>query len=257
MGGLGIIFEEQGLATTQISLIRIHSERTNPPRALWVPFELGRPLGVPNDAAFQTRVIRAALGLLDAEQGPLLVDYGEEVPVDKEIDAPDAKEGLFCQIDWPEPPDPTAPTSELGKALLREITMMQPWYEVALKTWLRTTVGPSQLPIAEAAKYLAAFLADQTVICPRSDLPPARVLKLAYEDLKAFYTEAITMQPGFETSKCVEDWLFGETALGKALWRLRDICRASGDEQLQYLGRNSIVPDRQISPAANCISAPR
>ncbi len=65
MGGLAIIFEEEGLATTQISLIRIHTERTRPPRALWVPFELGRPLGVPNDKPFQTRVLTAALGLLD------------------------------------------------------------------------------------------------------------------------------------------------------------------------------------------------
>ena len=52
MGGLAIYFEEEGLATTQISLIRIHTERTRPPRALWVPYELGRPIGVPKTGIF-------------------------------------------------------------------------------------------------------------------------------------------------------------------------------------------------------------
>ena len=72
--------EEEGVATTQISLIRMHSEKIHPPRALWVPFELGRPLGQPNDVPFQTRVLRACLGLLDAVSGPVLQDYPLFVP---------------------------------------------------------------------------------------------------------------------------------------------------------------------------------
>ena len=50
--------EEEGLATTQISLVRLHTEKIKPPRALWVPYELGRPLGQPNDPEFQKRVLR-------------------------------------------------------------------------------------------------------------------------------------------------------------------------------------------------------
>ena len=57
MGGLSIFFEEAGLSTTGISLIRINTEKVAPPRALWVPFELGRPLGAPSDPAFQRRVL--------------------------------------------------------------------------------------------------------------------------------------------------------------------------------------------------------
>lgn len=41
---------------------------------------------------------------------------------------------------------------------------------------------------------------------------------------------------------------FRYTVSGAALWRLRAICRASSDEFLQFLGRNSIVLDRQINP---------
>ena len=214
-----------------------------------MPFELGRPLGVPNDAAFQKRVIRAAFALLDAKQGPVLIDYPEDVPASTAEGDADAMNGMVCPIALPALPDDTAPTSEVGIALVKEVASLQPWYDLAVTTRGRTTVGPSGLSIINAGKYLAAFLQDQAVPCPRQDMPAPRVLKLAYEDLKAYYTEAITVQPGFGTSKRVEDWLFRETVLGGALWRLRATCRASSDEGYQFLGRNSIVPDRQINPA--------
>lgn len=250
MGGLAIVFEEEGLATTEISLIRIHSERTVPPRALWVPFELGRPLGVPNDAAFQKRVMMAAFALLDADSGPILTDYPEDIPESAEAQDEDSMMGMVCPIDLPKPPDASAPTSEIGTALMKEIGSLAPWYDLAVRTRGRTTVGPSGLSIDAAAKYLATFLDDQSIAAPRDDMPAGRVLKLAYEDLKSYYGESITAQPGYNTSKRVEDWLFNETVLGKALWRLRAICRDSDDEYHQYLGRNSIIPDRQINPPA-------
>ena len=61
MSALAHYFEEEGLATTAIALVRHHAERIRPPRALWVPFELGRPLGAPDEPDFQKRVLRAAL----------------------------------------------------------------------------------------------------------------------------------------------------------------------------------------------------
>lgn len=214
-----------------------------------MPFELGRPLGVPNDPQFQKRVMRAAFELLEAEHGPRLVDYPEDVPAAAAARDADAMNGMVCPIALPAAPDETAPTSEVGIALIREIDALAPWYELAVSTRHRTTVGPSGLTVAQAAKHLAAFLEDQESPCPRDDMPAARVLKLAYEDLKAYYTEAITLQPGFDTSQRVEAWLFNETVLGGALWRLRAICRASKIEDYRLLGRNSIVPDRQINPA--------
>lgn len=203
---------------------------------------------MPNDPAFQKRVIRAALGLLEEEHGPLIVDYPEDVPAASADTATNGLEGMVCPIDFPALPDRDAPTGELGIALRKEIDALAPWHELAVRMRKRTTVGPSELTMRQAGNYLAAFLDDQNAPCPRADLAPAHVLKLAYEDLKAYYSEAITLQNGFNTSKRVEDWLFNETVLGAALWRLRAICRASSDEYHQFLGRNSIVPDRQINP---------
>jgi hypothetical protein len=251
VGGLAIIFEEEGLATTQISLIRLHTEKTNPPRALWVPFELGRPLGIPNDAAFQTRVLTAAFELLDADEGPILTDYLEDAPEGELETDEDAMTGMVCPISLPKFEDTNALMNEFSQSLIKEINSLAPWYDLAVRTRGRTTVGPSGLEIEDAAKFFAAFIEDQQVPAPRDDLLKGRVLKLAYEDLKAYYTEAITAQPGYSASLRVENWLFNETVFGQALWKLRDICRASEDEYYIYLGRNSIVPDRQINAPGN------
>jgi hypothetical protein len=81
VSALGHYIEEEGIATVAISLIRPQSENTRPPRALWVPFELGRPFGPPSDAAFQKRVILAALRMLEAGGGPVLLeDFPEDDP---------------------------------------------------------------------------------------------------------------------------------------------------------------------------------
>lgn len=69
MSALSYFLERDGLATTGISLVRENTENMQPPRALWVPFPLGRPLGKPGDAAFQHRVIAAGLALLHREKG--------------------------------------------------------------------------------------------------------------------------------------------------------------------------------------------
>lgn len=78
MGGLGHYLEDEGIPTTQISLIREHTAAMRPPRALWVPFNLGRPLGAPDDQDLQRRVLTAALSLLEAKHGPVLEGFPEE-----------------------------------------------------------------------------------------------------------------------------------------------------------------------------------
>jgi len=204
---------------------------------------------VPNDPAFQPRVMMAAFALLDAPEALVIVDYPAEAPEETTAFDAESMAGMVCPVDFPKPADPDAPTSEIGVALMKEIAALAPWYDLAVRMRGRTTVGPSGLEIEDAGKYLASFLGNQAAAAPRDDMPAGRVLKLAYEDLKAYYAEAVTAQPGAWSSHKVENWLFGETALGKALWTLRDICRASDDDYHQFLGRNSIVPDRQINPA--------
>ena len=58
------------LVTVGVTLVREHTEKVKPPRALWVPYPYGRPLGKPGNAALQHQVIRAALDLYAAADGP-------------------------------------------------------------------------------------------------------------------------------------------------------------------------------------------
>ena len=69
--------ERQGITTVVVQLLREVAERMHPPRALFVPFPHGYPLGKDGDAALQTRVIEAALALVEnpAAESPALVDF--------------------------------------------------------------------------------------------------------------------------------------------------------------------------------------
>lgn len=81
MSALGHYLEEEGIATVAVVLIRPQAENTKPPRALWVPFELGRPFGPPNDPTFQKRVVLTALGMLVEGGGPVrIIDFPDDDP---------------------------------------------------------------------------------------------------------------------------------------------------------------------------------
>ncbi len=69
--------ERRGIATVCITLLREVAQAVRPPRALYVPFPHGYPLGAPREPAVQRAVIDAALALLerDGAAPPLLVDY--------------------------------------------------------------------------------------------------------------------------------------------------------------------------------------
>ena len=64
VGLIQSIIEKAGVPTVSVTLLREITERVAPPRALFVDFPLGYPLGAPNDAALQTRIMLAAFELL-------------------------------------------------------------------------------------------------------------------------------------------------------------------------------------------------
>ncbi len=67
--------EYAGITTVSISLLREITEKTRPPRALFVPFPLGYPLGEPNNIELQTRIIRVAFALLSRNDCPVLESF--------------------------------------------------------------------------------------------------------------------------------------------------------------------------------------
>lgn len=242
MSGLGHILENAGLSTVSISLVREHTERIVPPRALWVPFEFGRPLGVPGDADFQRRVLVAALKLLETTSGPVLADYPEDVsdPAPSENG-----EGWVCPVNL-QPPAAEADDA-LVSAFLAEVAELQPWYDIGLERRGGTTFGASGLDIAECGRFLGDFLNDDGAPATDRwpDLRAGDVLKIVLMDIKAFYLEAALARPGAASSRDLEDWFWGETTAGNVFLALQRKCAASDDPFVATLGKQFIVPRAQ------------
>lgn len=219
MGALGHFLEREGIPTTSISLVREHTEIVRPPRALWVTFELGRPLGIPDDPPFQRRVVKAALDLLARTDGPLIADYPEHV------EEPADFTGWACPINL-------APSQV--DSLEAEIDRLATWYDRAVSTHQRTTVGVSGLDMPAAGKLVTAALDGA--------MPPAQALKEAIDDLKAYYLEAASAFPDPGSSKTRKAWFWEETRLAASLLALQPKLAASEDPQHKILANLTLIP---------------
>jgi len=69
--------EREGITTVAISLLGEVARQIKPPRALFVPFPMGHPLGEPNKPELQHRVIAAALRLLERNDVPVLESFSQ------------------------------------------------------------------------------------------------------------------------------------------------------------------------------------
>ncbi len=185
--------------TVSIALVRENAESLRPPRSLWVSFPLGRPLGVPGDAAFQHRVINAALELLDRDSGPVLEDYPEDVPGIVAENAP------ACPVSF-------RPDGASWQArLLSEFAALRSWYQIGLSRRGRTLVGVSDTDPEDIIKRLAEDLDSQR-------LPTDLVwFKKAIEDVKTYYLEALTAQPGQYDQAALYATLWRDTQMGAGL----------------------------------------
>ena len=67
--------EYAGMATVSISVLKEITEKIRPPRALFVPYPLGSPLGEPDNSELQTHIMRAAFSLLARNDFPVLESF--------------------------------------------------------------------------------------------------------------------------------------------------------------------------------------
>jgi len=230
------------LSTTQISLVRNHTETIKPPRALWVPFELGRPLGIPNDADFQNRVILAALKLLEAKEGPVLEDFPEDAPLRAADQGP-----VACPVDFSTPKEALTDMERLLSTFNEEASQMKTWYDLAKEKRGRTTAGSSGLSQEQVMDFIADLIKGEAVDNPLPNILLGSALKMAVEDLKAYYFEAVTNQPGQPTdSQTLSDWFWGQTTAAQVINKVREVCMASDDEKLALAGKMLLIPRQQL-----------
>ena len=215
--------------------MREHTEALVVPRALWVPFMLGRPFGVPHDADFQRNVLLAALRLLEHDRGPVLEDYPVDAPYD---DLGAETEGLACPVSFPGPPSHGTLAERLGS----EVEQLGAWYDLAVRHRGRTTLGVTGLDIGALTAYISSWLTDSPAAPFREGLSDGEALKLACDELKAYYYEAKSVQPGRHASAAVQHWFWHDTAAGKAFVAIRTKAAQSADPSMKPLAVLSLVP---------------
>jgi len=67
--------ERKDIPTVSISLLREITKIIKPPRALFVPYDLGYPLGKPDAPELQTKIIKVSLMLLSRENTPFIEEF--------------------------------------------------------------------------------------------------------------------------------------------------------------------------------------
>ena len=75
VGLLAAAIERENIATVSISLLREVTSVIRPPRALFVPYKMGYPLGEANNPVLQTRIITAGLKLLARNDVPIIEEF--------------------------------------------------------------------------------------------------------------------------------------------------------------------------------------
>lgn len=250
MSALGQYLEEEGVPAVSVSLIREHTAALRPPRALWVPFMLGRPFGAPNRPDLQRRVLARALRLLEAEAGPVLEDFPEDAPAE---DPQLAMEGLACPVSFPE----KEAEGSVAARLAREVTQLAAWHAVSLQRRGRSTFGSAGASPAVLAQYVAGWLGEAPPVPWRADLAPLTALKLACDDLKAFYYESRTAQPGSHSPDSLQHWFWMQTSAGEAMLALfRRISQRKDDPALAQFARVGLVP-RTVQLSLRSAPGPR
>jgi hypothetical protein len=221
---LARVFEDAGLTTLTIAMVREHAETVKAPRVLFVPFPFGYALGKPNDPSIQHRVIGASIDLLQREGGPVLEDFPEE-------EAPDAlvQASAVHQMAVEGEKDPAD-----------EVTTLRAFYE----RWLqdhsgRTAVGLCGIPQRRwrgVIRFLEAYSRGEDADMKErpADVTIPQFIRYCVDDLKAFYFEARMTQRPNASEPELHRWFWGETAVAQLIHAVAQRMTATDDPGLKY-----------------------
>jgi hypothetical protein len=206
------VLEERGLSTVSISLVREHTVKVKPPRAVWVPFPFGLAVGHRNDVAEQRAVLDLAFSTLTADRGPVLLDFTAAERLERAAPLQSSDVEI----------DAHARTIDVAGEV-----------ETTRGRW-SPHAGLSGVPAArfgELARFLAGYAAGEVADYPArpADMPLLQFIRYGIEDLRVMYMETrMSERPG-EASDDRQRWLLASTALGVLLRALRDRMDASAD----------------------------
>ena len=219
------------MATVTIGSIREQLYNSAPPRGLFCDFPLGRPIGVPNDADFQTRVLQTAFSLLERSE-PTVEDY--DVVIED-----DANEVLVCPMPARHDPD--------AHPAIAEAKGLRAAYDRAVSRY-GNRAGAARLLAADAIPdALEAFIrvADGTP-WKEAGIPgiPARVA----QDIRGYYEmAAMALVEHTPAAWAGYRWYRDQTEAGKVIRGAQVAMRDAGVKE--GLWRFLLSLDTQVGEA--------
>ncbi len=128
-----------------------------------------------------------------------------------------------------------------------EVIQMRAWYDLACQKKKRTATGVTGFSFQETAEFLSAFVNGDLTKEKMINTPLSDSIRMAAEDLKAYYFEAVSVQPGQPTdSLSLANWFWGETVAALVINYIRKICIEDGDKEMELLGKLLLVPRSQL-----------
>ena len=203
------------MATVAIGSIRGQIYGTAPPRGLFCDFPLGRPLGVPDDPAFQRRVIERAFAMLERTE-PAVEDY--EIVIEDGETQP-----LTCPL--PARMDPDAhPAIDEAKGL-------RPAYDRAIAKYGNRAGAVRLLDADSIPAAIESFIrVAEGHPWKQAGIPgiPARVS----QDIRGYY-EMAAMEIADHTPAAWAGyrWFRDQTKTGEIIRQARDAMRESGAKE--------------------------
>ena len=170
-----------------------------------MPFELGRPLGPPNNPSIQSQVLESTLTLLTSDQGPsVLVDFDY------------VGGAAYLDPNWIPFFDVALPIEEaeidlVRLTLLAEVASLHEAYTQAKIRRGRTTVGVAQLSMDEILDHIVWFFMGPHEKSLRDVLLAVMVPRYGADYLKAYYNESATTS-GHYTSWQLGNWFWRHTS---------------------------------------------
>ena len=206
------------------------------PRFLWVPFELGRPFGAPNEPEFQRRVLRAALELLEREDGPVVL---EDFPEDAPRQETEGEEAWACPVSF----HPAAgDRPELVREVQEEIARLAPWHEIYVDRGGRPAPPACPLSRNEVVRALGVLAEGGLEPAVSTELALVEWVRLGCDDLRTWYLQAAQGQPARAAAGELEAWFWQETALARLIAGAAMTLARSANPGHQLFARRSMVP---------------
>lgn len=211
MSTLAHVFEAQGLATIALGSQRKQIEGTAPPRGLWCDFPLGRPLGRPDDAEFQHRVLAHAFSLLDATE-PTVEVFAESID-------DDGTEMLACPL--PPRHDPNAHPA------VDEARGLRPAYDRAVERY-GNRIGTGRVVDADQITEVITALSRIAEGTPWKEAGLTGIPARVAQDLRGYYEmAALGLSDHAPPAWAGTRWFLDRTEAGAVLLAAREAMKAA------------------------------